>query len=112
VHHRNVLGIYRQANDYTARIAGFYAPTTEFVGLIGQLLILFIGGTMVRNGELSVGELTAFVLYIAAFFQPIQQLVQTYNLYQSARAALVKLRELLATDPSVVEHPTPARCHL
>ena len=103
VHHRNVVGVYRQANDYTARIAGFYAPTTEFIGLIGQVLILFIGGTMVRNGELSVGELTAFVLYIAAFFQPIQQLVQTYNMYQSGKSALVKLRELLATDPSVVE---------
>ena len=60
---------------------------------------------MVINGELSVGELTAFVLYIAAFFQPIQQLVQTYNMYQAGKAALVKLRELLATDPSVVESP-------
>ena len=64
-----------------------------------------IGGTMVLNGELSVGELTAFVLYIAAFFQPIQQLVQTYNMYQAGKSALVKLRELLATDPSVVESP-------
>jgi ATP-binding cassette, subfamily B, bacterial len=105
VHHRNVVGTYREANDYTARIAGFYAPTTEFIGLIGQVLILFIGGKMVIDGELSVGELTAFVLYIAAFFQPIQQLVQTYNMYQAGKAALVKLRELLATDPSVVESP-------
>jgi ATP-binding cassette, subfamily B, bacterial len=103
VHHRNVVGTYRDANDYTARVAGFYAPTTEFIGLIGQILILFIGGKMVIDGELSVGELTAFVLYIAAFFQPIQQLVQTYNMYQAGKAALVKLRELLATDPSVVE---------
>jgi len=103
VHHRNVVGQYRKANEYTARIAGFYAPTTEFVGLIGQVAILLIGGRMVRNGELSVGELTAFVLYIGAFFQPIQQLVQTYNMYQSGKAAMVKLRELLATGPTVAE---------
>jgi ATP-binding cassette subfamily B protein len=105
VHHRNVVGTYRQANDYTARIAGVYAPTTEYIGLLGQVLILLIGGSMVRRGDLSVGELTAFVLYIAAFFQPIQQLVQTYNLYQAGKSALVKLRELLATEPSVVESP-------
>jgi ATP-binding cassette, subfamily B, bacterial len=105
VHHRNVVGTYRDANDYTARIAGFYAPTTEFIGLVGQVLILFIGGNMVLDGELSVGELTAFVLYIGAFFQPIQQLVQTYNMYQAGKAALVKLRELLTTEPSVVETP-------
>ena len=101
--HRNVVGTYRQANDYTARIAGVYAPTTEFIGLIGQVLILFIGGSMVRRGDLSVGELTAFVLYIGAFFQPIQQMVQTYNMYQQGKAAMVKLKELLATDPTVGE---------
>ncbi len=103
IHHRNVVGEYRQANDYTARIAGIYAPTTEFIGLVGQVLILLIGGAMVRRGDLSVGVLTAFVLYIGAFFQPVQQLVQTYNMYQGGKAAMVKLRELLDTDPTVGE---------
>jgi ATP-binding cassette subfamily B protein len=105
IHHRNVVGVYREANDYTARIAGVYAPTTELVGLLGQVMILFIGGSMVRDGNLTVGELTAFVLYIGAFFQPIQQMVQTYNMYQSGKAAMGKLKELLATNPTVAESP-------
>src|SRR5262249_55928402 len=103
IHHRNVVGTYRDANDFTAYVAGFYAPTTEFIGLTGQALVLLIGGFMVRDGHLSVGELTAFVLYIGSFFQPIQQLVQTYNSYQSGRAAANKLRELLETEPTVPE---------
>jgi ATP-binding cassette subfamily B protein len=58
---------------------------------------------MVLNGTLTIGELTAFVLYLNAFFQPVQQLVQLYTNYQQARAALGKLRGLLRTSPSVRE---------
>ena len=54
---------------------------------------------MVQSGQLTVGQLTAFILYLNSFFQPIQQLVQQYNLYQQGQAAIVKLDELLATHP-------------
>ena len=40
-----------------------------------------------------IGELTAFFLYLNAFFAPIQQLVQLYNTYQQGQAAIVKLRD-------------------
>ena len=43
---------------------------------------------MVLDGELSIGELTAFILYLTAFFAPIQQLVQLYNTYQQGQAAV------------------------
>ena len=66
---------------------------------------MLVGGNMVLNGTLTIGELTAFVLYLAAFFAPIQQLVQLYTTYQSGQAAVVKLQELLATEPSVPERP-------
>jgi len=58
---------------------------------------------MVLRGELSVGELAAFFLYLTAFFAPIQQLVQLYNTYQQGNAAVIKLRELFLTEPDVVE---------
>ena len=60
-----------------------------------------------RTGTLSIGQLTAFVLYLNSFFQPIQQLVQQYNLYQQGQAAIVKLNDLLSTHPTVEEAPTP-----
>jgi ATP-binding cassette subfamily B protein len=104
-HHRNVLGTYRDANEHTAAINSFYGPTTEAIGLWGQAALLLIGGRMVLRDDLTVGELAAFLLYLNAFFQPIQQLVQLYNQYQSGRAAVVKLNELLASDPAVVEAP-------
>jgi ATP-binding cassette subfamily B protein len=103
LHHRNVVGEYRDANDYTARINATYGASTEWIGIMGQALLLLLGGTMVRDGTLQVGQLVAFILYLNSFFQPIQQLVQQYNLYQQGQAAIVKLNELLSTHPSVEE---------
>jgi ATP-binding cassette subfamily B protein len=118
VHHRNVLGAYRSANFQTARVTANYSTVSDFIGLMGQAALLLIGGTMVLHSwhhaagggiapnahpELTIGELTAFVLYLGAFFQPIQQIVQLYNTYQQGQAAVRKLRTLIATEPSVAE---------
>ncbi|HEX4528114.1 MAG TPA: ABC transporter ATP-binding protein [Acidimicrobiia bacterium] len=103
LHHRNVSGEYRDANDHTAHLAATYGASTELVGLLGQAALLLIGGNMVRDGNLSVGELAAFLLYLNSFFGPIQSLVQQYNLYQQGQAAIAKLDDLLRTHPSVEE---------
>lgn len=103
--HREVVGRYRDANLYTARIGAIYAPTTEAVGIIAQAIVLLIGGNLVLDGSLELGELAAFVLYVTVFFAPIQQLVQLYNTYQQGTAALRKLAEVLDTEPSVGQDP-------
>ena len=103
LHHRNVSGIYRDANDHTAHLAATYGACSEFIGLLGQAALLLIGGNMVRDGSLTIGELTAFILYLNSFFLPIQSLVQQYNLYQQGQAAITKLDDLLETHPTVEE---------
>jgi ATP-binding cassette, subfamily B, bacterial len=103
--HRVLAGEYNEANRYTARVAATYGPATESLGVFAQAVLLFIGGRMVLRGDLTIGELTAFVLYLTAFFQPIAQLVQLYNQYQQGRTAMIKLRELSEIEPSVVEKP-------
>lgn len=103
VEHRNIVGDYKEANNYTAKVGATYGAGTEVVGIIGQALVLLVGGKMVLNGELSLGKLTAFVLYLNTFFAPIQQMVTLYNTYQSGQAALAKLRELLATESTTPE---------
>ncbi|OWY62543.1 ABC transporter ATP-binding protein, partial [cyanobacterium TDX16] len=99
VAHRNVVGEHRDANLYVARVGSIYGPGTEAVGILGQAMIVGIGGYQVTQGNLSIGALTAFLLYLTAFFAPIQQLVQLYSTYQSGQAAVAKLRELLSTEP-------------
>jgi ATP-binding cassette subfamily B protein len=105
VRHRNIVGHYRLANFAAARITALYSTGSDLIGLVGQLSLLLIGGTMVLHHQLPVGVLVAFILYLGSFFQPIQQLVQLYNTYQQGQAAVTKLRDLLATDPTVGESP-------
>jgi ATP-binding cassette subfamily B protein len=105
VHHRNVVGAYRDANDYTAHVNAIYGPSTQMLGVLGQAALLGIGGDMVLHGSLSIGALIAFFLYLNRFFAPIQLLTQQYNLYQQGQASIVKLRTLIDTEPSVVESP-------
>jgi ATP-binding cassette subfamily B protein len=102
-HHRRVTGEYYDTNVQTGRINSIYGPGTQVVGVAGQLALLAIGAGMVADGELTIGELVAFLLYLGAFFQPIQQLVQLYNMYQQGQSSIVKLRSLLGTEPDVVE---------
>ncbi|MGY0231827.1 ABC transporter ATP-binding protein [Longispora urticae] len=101
--HREVVGRYRDANDHTGFTNAVYGPGASAIGMLGLAALLLIGGRMVLRGELSIGELTAFVLYLGAFFQPMQQLVQFYTNYQQGRAAVAKLADLLATPPTVHE---------
>jgi ATP-binding cassette subfamily B protein len=103
VHHRNVVGAYRDANNYTAHINAVYGPGTQMLGYLAQAAILAIGGTMVLHGSLSVGGLTAFFLYVSRFMLPIQLLVQQYTTYQQGQSSMVKLRALFAVAPSVPE---------
>ena len=101
VRHRAVVARYRDANQKTARINAIYGPGSDLIGALGQMVVLAVGGDMVLRHHLSLGALTAFLLYLASFFAPIQQLVQLYSTYQSGQAAVAKLRDLLALAPGV-----------
>jgi ATP-binding cassette subfamily B protein len=105
VHHRNVVGDYRDANIYTAQVNAIYGPGTQLQGILAQAALLAIGGTMVLHHSLSIGALVAFFLYLNRFFQPIQLLVQQYNTYQQGQASVIKLRSLSDTEPTVKESP-------
>jgi ATP-binding cassette subfamily B protein len=101
-HHRDVVGTYRDANIYTGKINAVYGPGSQLISVIGQVLILGIGGNMVYHHTLNLGQLAAFFLYVNRFFSPIQLLVQQYNTFQQGRASVFKLRDLLENEPDAV----------
>ncbi len=105
VHHRNVVGDYRAANNYTGKVNAIYGPGTQLLGVVGQVVLLGVGGNMVLHHRLSLGGLVAFFLYLNRFFQPIQLLVQQYNTYQQGQSSILKLRTLVDTEPEVSEAP-------
>lgn len=103
VAHENVLGSYKDANDRTAVVGAIYGPSSELLGYLGQAMLLGLGGYLYTQGRITLGDLTAFFLYVTMFFAPIQQLVQLYNVYQQGRSAVRKLAGLFATMPDVAE---------
>ena len=104
--HDRIVGAHYEANLYTGRAQALFGPGTEAIGIAAQAAILLVGGRMVLRGDLSIGEITAFLLFLTSFFAPIQGLVQLYNQYQQGSAAVTKLRGVLSTEPTVAEDPT------
>ena len=103
--HRDVVVRHRDANLRAARANSLYGPGSEAIGIATQAVLLGVGGAMTASGRITVGELAAYLLFLTAFFAPVQALVQLYNAYQQGGAAIAKLRELFATEPTVVERP-------
>ena len=98
---------YRKANMTTVTVSGVYFPAVELLAALGTALILWYGGNRVLDADLSVGVMVAFIGYLASFFDPIQQLSQLYNTFQSAMAALEKIFGVLETDPGISDRPNP-----
>ena len=98
---------YRDANTDALRGVAWFAGWTRLVGNITQTVIIVVGAWLVIEGWTEIGVLAAFILYLRRFYGPLDELVQAFNLYQSASAALEKIAAVLDTDPEVVEPPQP-----
>ncbi|HEY9293064.1 MAG TPA: ABC transporter ATP-binding protein [Microlunatus sp.] len=84
-----------------------YVGIIEILSTLATVAVLGLGARFVGAGTLAVGTLLAFMLYLAQVFAPIQQLATVFDVYQRARAGLVRIRELLGlrTSTPVVDAP-------
>lgn len=95
----------RVANLRTVYLNASYFPAVELLSAIGTAVILLYGGYRVLEGDVQIGVMVAFVGYLQAFFDPIQQISQLYTTYQQGMAALDKIFDLLDTEPDLVDRP-------
>ena len=96
---------YRQANQQTVVLNGLYFPFVDFLSALATAIVLGYGGYLVFGGDLTVGTLFAFVLYLSNFFDPVQQLSQLYNTFLAAVAALDKIMDVMDEEPEVRDKP-------
>jgi ABC-type multidrug transport system fused ATPase/permease subunit len=96
---------YRAANQQTVITNGLYFPFVDFLSAVATAVVLGYGGYLVAGGELTVGTLFAFILYVSNFFDPVQQLSQLYNTFLAAVAALDKIMDVLDEEPEVRDRP-------
>ena len=87
----------RQSTLTIMRAWAFYNPAMSFIAASGTSLVLWIGGGQVMNNEMSVGELVAFLLYLALFYEPIGKLHGLNQMLQAARAGGERVFDILDT---------------
>jgi ABC-type multidrug transport system fused ATPase/permease subunit len=96
---------YREANQQTVVLNGLYFPFVDFLSAAATAIVLGYGGYLVFDGQTTPGTLFAFTLYVANFFDPVQQLSQLYNTFLAAVAALDKILGVLDEEPDVRDRP-------
>ncbi|OJY40480.1 ABC transporter ATP-binding protein [Pseudonocardia sp. 73-21] len=100
-------GAYRDANADAFVTVAWYVGFLRLVGNVTLAVVLLVGGLRVVGGDLQLGALTAFLLYLRRFYDPLDDLAQFFNAYQSAAAALEKISSVLDTPAGVPEPATP-----
>ena len=97
----DLAGRYADANIKSFRLIAIFMPGVRLIGNLTIGAVLLYGGYRVIEGQMTVGVLAAFLLYLRMFFEPMQEISQFYNMFQSASAALEKLSGVLEEEPSV-----------
>ncbi|HYF78059.1 MAG TPA: ABC transporter ATP-binding protein, partial [Symbiobacteriaceae bacterium] len=97
----------RQANMEAVSVWAMFFPTIEVVSSLGVTLVLWYSGTLIRGGapDVTVGQVTAFILYLNRFFMPIRDLSQVYNVFQAAIVSAERVFEVLDNVPEVQDTP-------
>jgi ATP-binding cassette, subfamily B, bacterial len=91
----------RQAMTTSFQLLTVYWPGIRLVGNVTTAVVLLYGGIRVIDGDMGVGVLAAFVLYLRQFFEPMAEVSQFYDAFQGAAAGIEKLAGVLDERPTV-----------
>jgi ATP-binding cassette, subfamily B, bacterial len=103
----NVADRYRAINEKTFKLLAVFMPGVKLVGNLTTGVVLLYGGYLVLHGRMTIGTLAAFLLYLRMFFEPMQEISQFFNTFQSAASALEKLAGVLAERPGIADPAHP-----
>lgn len=97
-------------------VSGIIMPLMRFIGNLGYVIVAVVGGILVTQNAIAIGDVQAFIQYAQQFTQPITQLANIANVIQSAMASAERIFDLLdepeqtpeAETSQVIEHPDGA----
>ena len=85
------------------RVKALSNPVMEFIGAAAVALIIWIGGTTVLNGKMTVGEFFSFLAALMMMYEPIKHLTSVNNIIQQGVAASERVFEILDLSPEVAD---------
>ena len=87
-------------------ISGLMQPVMGFVGNFGYVMVCVVGGSLAINGNIQLGVIVAFMIYIRYFTNPLSQIAQAATTFQSMAAASERVFEFLEAEEMTPDHPT------
>lgn len=87
--------------------SGMMMPIMQFVGNLGYVGVVILGGVLAAKKAIEVGDIQSFIQYVRNFTQPIQQLAQVANMLQSTAAASERVFEFLEEEEEDQTVPNP-----
>lgn len=96
---------YAERNLGLVRVSAMMRPLLQFLIGGGFVLIILVGVPQTINGQMTVGEFTAFNLYLARLIWPLIAIGYVVNLYQRGRASLKRLNAIEAIEPAITDLP-------
>ncbi len=95
----------RDANVQAVAITSAFSPAIDVLSTLATALVIGYGGYLVFAGSISVGVLTAFLIYVQQFFRPVQLASQFYTQAQSALAGAERIYNILDEEPEPADPP-------
>ncbi|HEY9076905.1 MAG TPA: ABC transporter ATP-binding protein [Anaerolineaceae bacterium] len=92
-------------NIRASRLSSMFFPSIDFLGTVAMAVVIWLGGTAVVGDQITPGVLVAFVLYISRFFEPIRDLSQRYDTFQSTMASGERIMGLMNAPIEVIDQP-------
>lgn len=117
---REVERVFAKAKVYSAaivhaiKLSSIFNPAAEFLAGLGTVMVVWLGGRLILDGQIPIADLVAFVLYLGMFYQPINHLSRLNEGLQQAVAGAERVFEILDTETEVKEAPDAmdlAECH-
>ncbi len=97
-----ILKEFEEKNDILCQsawksqfLSGLMHPLMTFVGNLGYVAVVIVGGYLSIRGTIQVGDIQSFIVYVRQFTQPVSQLAQVSNMLQSTMAAAERVFEFL-----------------
>ena len=90
-------------------LSGIMMPVMGFIGNLGYVAVVILGGYLAVHGRIAIGDIQAFIQYIRSFTQPITQLANISNILQQTLAAAERVFEFLAEEEESPDPELPVR---
>lgn len=94
---------YVQKNKHLIRIWSMFFPSIIFLGMIGQAIVVLLGGRYVIFGKISIGSFVAFIVYLQILVWPMMAIGWTINLFQRGSASQRRLNRIFNERPKIKE---------